>query len=104
MNVGLFTQYPAEEFDIKLLESNDTTKMPKFQLMRREPGLHNMNTTTRSILLLSNEMGTWIFKVNDWLGELLAKKGYRRNISFKGFISIVDDPERFVFKSTCMLL
>ena len=26
MNVGLFTQHTAEEFDIRLLESNDTTR------------------------------------------------------------------------------
>ena len=38
-----------------------------------------------------------IQKINDWLGELLAKRGM--NIfRLKGFISIADDPRHFVFQ------
>ena len=44
-----------------------------------------------------------IQKINDWLGELLAKRGIDI-FRLKGFISIADDPRRFVFQGVHMLI
>lgn len=44
-----------------------------------------------------------IQKVNDWLSRLLAEKGIDI-FRLKGFISIADDPRRFVFQGVHMLL
>ena len=41
--------------------------------------------------------------MNDWLGKLLAEKGVDI-FRTKGFISIADDPRRFIFQGVHMLI
>lgn len=104
MNVGLFTQHTAEEFDIRLLESNDTTRNAEVPINAERTWVaqHEHDDEVGSFAI-ERDGDVDIQKVNDWLGELLAKKGIDI-FRLKGFISIVDDPRRFVFQGVHMLL
>ena len=80
MNVGLFTQHTAEEFDIKLLESNDTTRNAEVPI--------NAERTWVAQHEHDDEVGSgnrtrWGRDIRKRLVSELLHKGYR-HISFKG--------------------
>ena len=104
MHVGLFTQHTAEEFDIKMFSENlaETGECLPALTERTWVAQHEHDDEVTSIAI-EREGDVDIQKVNDWLSQLLAERGVDI-FRLKGFISIADDPRRFVFQGVHMLL
>ena len=103
-NLGLFTQHTAEEFDIKLLstDSEDKNMEVPVTFERTWVAQHEHDDEVGSFAI-EREGDVDIEKMNAWLSKLLAEKGVDI-FRMKGFISIADDPRRFVFQGVHMLL
>ena len=102
-DIGLFTQHTAEEFNIKLFKNDDKDKVRIPTLTERTwVAQHEHDDEVRSFAI-ECDGDVDIQKINDWLGELLAKRGIDI-FRLKGFISIADDPRRFVFQGVHMLI
>ena len=102
-DIGLFTQHTAEEFNIKLFKNDDEDKVRIPTLTERTwVAQHEHDDEVRSFAI-ECDGDVDIQKINDWLGELLAKRGIDI-FRLKGFISIADDPRRFVFQGVHMLI
>ncbi len=104
MFVGLFTQHTAEEFDIRLYkeQSDDYESDIAVSAERTWVAQHEHDDEVTSIAI-ERDGDVDIQEVNDWLNQLLAEKGVDI-FRLKGFISIADDPRRFVFQGVHMLL
>ncbi len=100
MFVGLFAQHTAEEFDIKLF-SNKGESLP-LSVERTWVAQHEHDDEVTSIAI-ERDGDVNIQQLNDWLSQLLAEKGVDI-FRLKGFISIADDPRRFVFQGVHMLI
>ena len=100
MFVGLFAQHTAEEFDIKLF-SNRGESLP-LSVERTWVAQHEHDDEVTSIAI-ERDGDVNIQQLNDWLSQLLAEKGVDI-FRLKGFISIADDPRRFVFQGVHMLI
>jgi G3E family GTPase len=102
-NLGLFTQHTAEEFDIKLLSKDSENKNIEVPVTfeRTWVAQHEHDDEVGSFAI-EREGDVDIEKMNAWLSKLLAEKGVDI-FRMKGFISIVDDPRRFVFQGVHML-
>ena len=102
-NLGLFTQHTAEEFDIKLLsrDSEDKNMEVPVTFERTWVAQHEHDDEVGSFAI-EREGDVDIEKMNAWLSKLLAEKGVDI-FRMKGFISIADDPRRFVFQGVHML-
>ena len=104
MSLGLFTQHTAEEFDIKLLrnDSNQADAELPVTTERTWVAQHEHDDEVGSIAI-ECDGDVDIQKMNTWLNELLAERGVDI-FRMKGFISIADDPRRFVFQGVHMLI
>ena len=100
MFVGLFAQHTAEEFDIKLF-ANKGESLP-LSVERTWVAQHEHDDEVTSIAI-ERDGDVDIQQLNDWLSQLLAEKGVDI-FRLKGFISIADDPRRFVFQGVHMLI
>ena len=98
MFVGLFAQHTAEKF-IKLFSNKGELAL---SVERTWVAQHRHDDEVTSIAI---ERGSDvnIQQLNDWLSQLLAEKGVDI-FRLKGFISIADDPRRFVFQGVHMLI
>ena len=104
MNLGLFTQHTAEEFDIKIFKENDENNKVQVPIKTERTWVaqHEHDDEVGSIAI-ERDGDVDIQKMNDWLGKLLAEKGVDI-FRTKGFISIADDPRRFIFQGVHMLI
>jgi G3E family GTPase len=104
MNIGLFTQHTAQEFSIKLFKQGDNDSKVQVPVVdeRTWVAQHEHDDEVSSFAI-ECDGDVDVQKINDWLGELLAQRGIDI-FRLKGFISIVDDPRRFVFQGVHMLI
>ena len=102
-NHGLFTQHTAEEFDIKLFSTDSENKNIEVPVTfeRTWVAQHEHDDEVGSFAI-ERKGDVDIEKMNAWLSKLLAEKGVDI-FRMKGFISIADDPRRFVFQGVHML-
>ena len=109
--LSLFTEHTAEEFNIKVIQqscdTNSTTedrarvKLIKPQFERTWVAQHEHDDEVGSIAI-ECDGDLDIEKMNAWLSKLLAEKGIDI-FRMKGFLSIADNPRRFVFQGVHML-
>ena len=100
--IGLFTQHTAEEFNMKVIKSDENKEIP-FNTERFWQAEHEHDDEVGSIAIerfgdVDPE------KLNTWMGRLLSEKGVDI-FRTKGFISYSGNPRRIVSKVyTCYLL
>ena len=100
VQLGLFTQHTAEEFNIKLIREENKQEIT-FEVERAWVAQHEHDDEVGSIAIerdgdVDNE------KLNKWLGKLLSERGVDI-FRMKGFISIAGESRRFVFQGVHML-
>ena len=100
MQIGLFAQHTAEEFDIKLVESGKSTTISP-DAERTWVAQHEHDDEVGSISIERDGDGD-DKKLNAWLSKLLQEKGIDI-FRMKGFLSIAGDSRRFVFQGVHML-
>ncbi|MEM7363652.1 MAG: GTP-binding protein [Pseudomonadota bacterium] len=98
-DVGLYTQHTAEEFDIELKTEDGSVISPDAE--RTWVAQHEHDDEVGSIAIEADG-DVDADKLNDWIGELLRERGVDI-FRMKGFISIADEPRRFVFQGVHML-
>ena len=100
--IGLYTQHTAEEFNMKIIKSEDNnSKEIPFNIERFWQAEHEHDDEVTSIAIerfgdVDPE------KLNTWLGRLLSEKGVDI-FRTKGFISYSGNPQRIVFQGVHML-
>ena len=99
LNVGLFAQHTAEEFDIKVLKKSHST-IP-VQTERTWVAQHEHDDEVGSISIVING-DVDEEKLDQWISKLLAEKGVDI-FRMKGFISIYGESNRFVFQGVHMV-
>ena len=100
MQIGLFAQHTAEEFDIKLVRSGDTTPIDP-DVERTWVAQHEHDDEVGSVSI-ERDGDVDDKKLNAWLSKLLQEKGVDI-FRMKGFLSIAGDSRRFVFQGVHML-
>jgi G3E family GTPase len=100
MYVALFAQHTAEEFDIKLIKSEDKNVVP-VELERTWVAQHEHDDEVGSVSI-EKDGDVDEEKLNRWLSKLLGEKGVDI-FRMKGFLSISGDSRRFVFQGVHML-
>ena len=100
MQIGLFAQHTAEEFNIKLVESGKTTAIA-LDAERTWVAQHEHDDEVGSISI-ERDGDVDDKKLNAWLSKLLQEKGIDI-FRMKGFLSIEGDSRRFVFQGVHML-
>ena len=100
VQVGLYAQHTAEEFDMKLLKAGEDTEVP-VEVERTWVAQHEHDDEVGSFAIerTGDVDGE---RLNAWLGELLREKGVDI-FRMKGFLSIAGDANRFVFQGVHML-
>jgi len=99
VQIGLYAQHTAEEFDLQVKDAEGNAIEPKVE--RTWVAQHEHDDEVGSIAI-ECDGDVDADRLNDWLSKLLRENGvdiYR----MKGFISIANDPERFVFQGVHML-
>ena len=101
--LGLYTQHTAEEFNIRLIKDAAEPEITvKTVLEKTWVAQHEHDDEVSSVAI--ERMGDVdINAVNKWLSQLLAEKGVDI-FRLKGFLSIKDDPQRFLLQGVHMLL
>ena len=100
MQIGLFAQHTAEEFDIKLMRSEETTPIDP-DVERTWVAQHEHDDEVGSVSI-ERDGDVDDKKLNAWLSKLLQEKGVDI-FRMKGFLSIAGDTRRFVFQGVHML-
>jgi G3E family GTPase len=100
VQVGLYAQHTAEEFDMKLLRVDEGTEVP-VEVERIWVAQHEHDDEVGSFAI-EREGDVDPDMLNDWLGELLRERGVDI-FRMKGFLSIAGDSNRFVFQGVHML-
>ena len=100
MQIGLFSQHTAEEFDIKLVRSGETTPIDP-DVERTWVAQHEHDDEVGSVSI-ERDGDVDDKKLNAWLSKLLQEKGIDI-FRMKGFLSIAGDSRRFVFQGVHML-
>ena len=100
MQIGLFAQHTAEEFDIKLVEAGKSTTISP-DAERTWVAQHEHDDEVGSISI-ERDGDVDDKKLNAWLSKLLQEKGIDI-FRMKGFLSIAGDSRRFVFQGVHML-
>ena len=100
MQIGLFAQHTAEEFDIKLVRSEETTPIDP-DVERTWVAQHEHDDEVGSVSI-ERDGDVDDKKLNAWLSKLLQEKGVDI-FRMKGFLSIAGDTRRFVFQGVHML-
>ena len=100
MQVGLYAQHTAEEFDMKVLHADQGTEIA-VEVERTWVAQHEHDDEVGSFAI-EREGDVHPEKLNAWLGRLLQERGVDI-FRMKGFLSIAGDPNRFVFQGVHML-
>ena len=101
MQIGLYAQHTAEEFNIQLFKKGSDTVVPAV-VERTWVAQHEHDDEVGSIAIEKDgdvDQG----KLNKWLSKVLGEKGIDI-FRMKGFLSISGDSRRFVFQGVHMLL
>ena len=100
MQVGLYAQHTAEEFDMKVLLADAGTEIA-VEVERTWVAQHEHDDEVGSFAI-EREGDVNPDRLNAWLGRLLQERGVDI-FRMKGFLSIEGDPNRFVFQGVHML-
>lgn len=100
MQVGLYAQHTAEEFDMCLIDAATGTTVP-LAAERTWVAQHEHDDEVGSFAI-EREGDVDPEKFNGWLGKLLREKGVDI-FRMKGFISLAGESRRFVFQGVHML-
>ncbi len=100
MNIGLFAQHTAEEFDMKLIELDSNKEIP-VGVERTWVAQHEHDDEVGSFSIEKNgDLDEK--KLQAWISKLLSEKGVDI-FRMKGFLSIAGESDRFVFQGVHML-
>ena len=97
MTIGLYAQHTAEEFDMRLVGQQTVPAVAERIWVAQHE--HDDEVTSFAI---ERDGDVDLAKLNAWLGELMRERG-EDIFRMKGFISIANDPNRFVFQGVHML-
>ena len=97
---GFFAQHTAEEFDLQLLDA-EQLKINE-EIERTWVAQHEHDDEVGSIAI-EKDGDLDPIRFNNWIGELLQKRGIDI-FRTKGFISVADESQRFVFQGVHMLI
>ncbi len=100
MNIGLFAQHTAEEFNIRLIKDENEEEISLIY-QRTWIAQHEHDDEVGSFSI-ETEGDLDENKLQAWLSNLLAEKGVDI-FRMKGFLSIAGEPNRFVFQGVHML-
>jgi len=100
VQVGLYAQHTAEEFDMKLLRADEGAEIP-VAVERTWVAQHEHDDEVGSFAI-EREGDVDPNRLNAWLSELLRERGVDI-FRMKGFLSIAGDANRFVFQGVHML-
>ena len=100
VKVGLYAQHTAEEFDMKLLRADDGAEVPA-EVERIWVAQHEHDDEVGSFAI-ERAGDVDPDRLNAWLGELLRERGVDI-FRMKGFLSLLGEPDRFVFQGVHML-
>ncbi|MEN0061187.1 MAG: GTP-binding protein [Myxococcota bacterium] len=100
MQVGLYAQHTAEEFDLKLLDADGAAVSLKGE--RTWVAQHEHDDEVGSIAI-ERDGDVDPEKLNAWLSKLLAERGVDI-FRMKGFISVAGESDRYVFQGVHMLI
>ena len=99
VQIGLYAQHTAEEFDMQLLHA-DLGAIP-VEVERTWVAQHEHDDEVSSFAI-EREGDVDSERLNAWLSEILRERGVDI-FRMKGFLSIAGDPNRFVFQGVHML-
>ena len=100
VQVGLYAQHTAEEFDLKLINSEHNAEV-SVECDRTWVAQHEHDDEVGSFAI-ERDGDVDPEKLNDWLGQILGDFGVDI-FRMKGFLSIVTEPRRYVFQGVHML-
>ena len=100
VEIGLFAQHTAEEFDMQLLHADGGAVVP-IQAERIWVAQHEHDDEVGSFAI-ERDGDVDMDKLNAWLGTLLREQGVDI-FRMKGFLSIAGESDRFVFQGVHML-
>ena len=100
VQIGLYAQHTAEEFDMKLLRSDDGKEVP-VTAERTWVAQHEHDDEVGSFAI-ERDGDVDPDRLNEWLGDILRERG-QDIFRMKGFLSIAGQAERFVFQGVHML-
>ncbi len=100
MNIGLFAQHTAEEFNMKLFREDSGEEIPVL-VERTWVAQHEHDDEVGSISI-EKEGDLDGQKLQAWIAKLLGEKGVDI-FRMKGFLSIDGESDRFVFQGVHML-
>ncbi len=122
--VGLYAQHTAEEFDLRLANADGAIVTDEPLSVLAPPPVGNEAIRMQGAWVSPDVERTWVAqhehddevgsiaieregdvdpkKLNEWLSALLRERGVDI-FRMKGFISLVDEPRRFVFQGVHML-
>ncbi len=100
VQVGLFAQHTAEEFDMKILrDGSDEEVLPNAERIWVAQHEHDDEVGSFAIERTGDVDPD---RLNQWLSEVLRERGVDI-FRMKGFLSIAGEPNRFVFQGVHML-
>ena len=101
VKVGLYAQHTAEEFDMKLLQVDAGTEVP-VEAERLWVAQHEHDDEVGSFAIeRTGDVDPQ--RLNAWFGALLRERGVDI-FRMKGFLSIANEPNRYVFQGVHMLI
>ncbi len=100
IQVGLYTQHTAEEFDLKLTNPEGIALN---ELAERTWVAQHEHDDEVGSIAIEREGDVDPNLLNGWLSKLLAEKGIDI-FRMKGFVSFAGEPDRFVFQGVHMLI
>ena len=100
VQVGLYAQHTAEEFDMQLLRADDGAAIPT-EVERIWVAQHEHDDEVGSFAI-EREGSVDPDRLNAWLSEILREHGVDI-FRMKGFLSVAGEPDRFVFQGVHML-
>jgi G3E family GTPase len=100
VQVGLYAQHTAEEFDMQLLRADDGTVIP-VEVERVWIAQHEHDDEVGSFAI-ERKGDVDPTRLNAWLSELLRERGVDI-FRMKGFLSIAGEDRRYVFQGVHML-
>ncbi len=101
--LGLYTQHTAEEFNIRLIDDAAAPAITVKPVLEKNWVAQHEHDDEVSSVAIERVGDVDINAVNKWLSQLLAEKGVDI-FRLKGFLSIKDDPQRFLLQGVHMLL
>ena len=101
--MGLYTQHTAEEFNIRLIKGVAAPEITVKPVLEKTWVPQHEHDDEVSSVAIERVGDVDINAVNKWLTQLLAEQGVDI-FRLKGFLSIKDDPQRFLLQGVHMLL